>query len=156
MLKPLGSRSEFDDLLLDSERLPANTAMEPAYKPTDHELILRVVPLPADVNANGDIFGGWVMAQVDIAGGVAAAQRARGRVATVAVNSFQFRQPISIGDVVSLYARIERVGRTSITVHVEVIAERDPTAPVTVKVTEATLTYVAIDRSGVKREIPPQ
>lgn len=130
--------------------------MEPIHVPADHELILRVVPLPADVNANGDIFGGWVMAQVDIAGGVAAAQRARGRVATVAVNSFQFRQPISIGDVVSLYARIERVGRTSITVHVEVIAERDPTAPVTVKVTEATLTYVAIDRSGVKREIPPQ
>jgi acyl-CoA thioesterase YciA len=129
--------------------------MEPVHKPTDHELILRVVPLPADVNANGDIFGGWVMSQVDIAGGVAAAQRARGRVATVAVNAFRFKQPISIGDVVSLYARIERVGRTSITVHVEVIAERDPTAPVVVKVTEATLTYVAIDRSGVKREIPP-
>jgi acyl-CoA thioesterase YciA len=129
--------------------------MQPIHKPADHELILRVVPLPADVNANGDIFGGWVMSQVDIAGGVAAAQRARGRVATVAVNSFQFRQPISIGDVVSLYARIERVGRTSITVHVEVIAERDPTAPVMVKVTEATLTYVAIDRGGVKREIPP-
>ena len=129
--------------------------MEPIHKPTDHELILRVVPLPADVNANGDIFGGWVMSQVDIAEGVAAAQRARGRVATVAVNAFRFKQPISIGDVVSLYARIERVGRTSITVHVEVIAERDPTAPVVVKVTEATLTYVAIDRSGVKREIPP-
>ena len=129
--------------------------MEPIHKPTDHELILRVVPLPADVNANGDIFGGWVMAQVDIAGGVAAAQRARGRVATVAVNAFRFKQPISIGDVVSLYARIERIGRTSITVHVEVIAERNPTAPVVVKVTEATLTYVAIDRSGAKREIPP-
>ena len=129
--------------------------MEPIHKPTDHELILRVVPLPADVNANGDIFGGWVMSQVDIAGGVAAAQRARGRVATVAVNAFRFKQPISIGDVVSLYARIERIGRTSITVHVEVIAERNPTSPVVVKVTEATLTYVAIDRSGVKREIPP-
>lgn len=129
--------------------------MEPTCIPTDHELILRVVPMPADVNANGDIFGGWVMSQVDIAGGVAAAQRARGRVATVAVNAFQFRQPISIGDVVSFYARIEKVGRTSITVHVEVIAERNPSDPVVVKVTEATLTYVAIDRGGGKRAVPP-
>lgn len=127
--------------------------MEPKVRPPGHELILRVVPLPADVNANGDIFGGWVMSQVDIAGGVTAAQRARGRVATVAVNAFQFRQPISIGDVVSFYTRVERVGRTSITVHVEVIAERNPSAPVTVKVTEATLTYVAIDRDGGKREV---
>jgi len=130
--------------------------MEPIHKPADHELILRVVPMPADVNANGDIFGGWVMSQVDIAGGVAAAQRARGRVATVAVNAFQFRQPVSIGDVVSFYARIEKVGRTSITVHVEVIADRNPSDPVVVKVTEATLTYVAIDRGGGKREVPPQ
>ena len=122
--------------------------------PPGHELVLRVVPMPADVNANGDIFGGWVMAQVDIAGGICAARRARGRVVTVAVNSFQFRQPISVGDVVSFYASIERAGRTSITVHVEVIAERDPARPVVVKVTEATLTYVAIDESGAKRELP--
>ena len=99
--------------------------MNESHKPVDHELILRVVPMPADVNSNGDIFGGWVMSQVDIAGGVAAAQRARGRVATVAVNAFQFRQPISIGDVVSFYASIQKMGQTSITVHVEVIAERN-------------------------------
>ena len=122
--------------------------------PEGHELVLRVVPMPADVNANGDIFGGWVMAQVDIAGGVAAASRARGRIATVAVNSFLFKQPISIGDLVSFYARIDRVGRTSVTVHVEVIAQRNPSAPVVVKVTEATVTYVAIDREGGKREVP--
>ena len=120
-----------------------------------HELMLRVTPRPADVNGNGDIFGGWVMAQVDIAGGVAAARRARGRVATVAVNSFLFKQPISIGDLVSFYSRIEKVGRTSITVHVEVVAERNPAAPVVVKVTEATLTFVAIDDTGAKREVPP-
>lgn len=120
-----------------------------------HELVLRVAPRPADVNGNGDIFGGWVMAQVDIAGGVMAARRARGRVATVAVNSFLFKQPISIGDLVSFYARIEKVGRTSITVHVEVVAERNPAAPVVVKVTEATLTFVAIDDAGGKREVPP-
>ncbi|MFZ9678989.1 MAG: acyl-CoA thioesterase [Quisquiliibacterium sp.] len=127
--------------------------MNESHKPVDHELILRVVPMPADVNSNGDIFGGWVMSQVDIAGGVAAAQRARGRVATVAVNAFQFRQPISIGDVVSFYASIQKVGQTSITVHVEVIAERNPSDPVVVKVTEATLTYVAIDRDGSKRKV---
>lgn len=124
------------------------------HAPPGHSLVLRVVPMPADVNANGDVFGGWVMAQVDIAGGICAARRARGRVATVAVNAFQFRQPISVGDVVSFYACIERAGRTSVTVHVEVIAERNPAQPVVVKVTEATLTYVAIDDSGLKREIP--
>ena len=129
-------------------------AMTDASIPDDHHLTLRVAPMPADVNANGDIFGGWVMAQVDIAGGVAAARRARGRVATVAVNAFVFKQPISIGDVVSFYTRIERVGRTSITVHVEVIAERDPSNPVCVKVTEATVTYEAIDARGGKREDP--
>ena len=115
---------------------------------------MKVIPMPADCNANGDIFGGWVMAQVDIAGGICAARRARGRVATVAVNAFQFRQPISVGDVVSFYASIERAGRTSVTVHVEVIAERNPARPVVVKVTEATLTYVAIYDDGAKRELP--
>ena len=123
-------------------------------EPAAHELVLRVVPMPADVNSNGDIFGGWVMAQVDIAGGIMAARRARGRVATVAVNAFLFKQPISIGDVVSLYARIEREVTTSVTVHVEVVAERNPAAPVVVKVTEASLTYVAIDDRGRKRPLP--
>jgi acyl-CoA thioesterase YciA len=118
--------------------------------------VLRVMPMPSDVNPAGDIFGGWVMAQVDIAGGVAAMRRARGRVATVAVNSFQFRQPVSVGDVLSLYADIVSVGRTSITVDVAVYAERNPAAPVVVKVTEAILTYVALDASGAKRPVPPE
>lgn len=117
---------------------------------------LRVVPMPADVNPNGDVFGGWVMAQVDIAGGIAAMRRSRGRATTVAVNAFQFRQPVSVGDVLSLYTKILRVGRTSMTIDVEVYAERHPCQPVTVKVTEATLTYVAIDSEGKKRELPPE
>lgn len=117
--------------------------------------VLRVMPLPADVNASGDIFGGWVMSQVDIAGAVAAMRRARGKVATVAVNSFQFKQPISVGDVVSFYAEIMQVGRTSITVDVAVFAERNPSSPVVVKVTEAILTYVALDSAGAKRPVPP-
>ncbi|RIX49042.1 MAG: acyl-CoA thioesterase [Rhodocyclales bacterium GT-UBC] len=117
---------------------------------------LRVVPMPADLNQNGDVFGGWVMAQVDVAGAIPAMRRARGRVATVSVNSFIFKQPISVGDIVSLYAEIERVGQTSITVRVEVFAERNYTNPVIVKVTEAELTYVAIDASGNKRQVPPE
>jgi acyl-CoA thioesterase YciA len=120
----------------------------------DSQLTLRVVPMPADANANGDVFGGWVMAQVDIAGSIIAVRRARGRVATVAVNSFQFKQPVSIGDLLSFWAREINVGKTSITVQVEVTAERNPENPITVKVTDATLTYVAIDRSGSKRGIP--
>ncbi len=121
----------------------------------DKQPVLRVMPMAADVNAAGDVFGGWVMAQVDVAGGVAAMRRASGRVATVAVNAFQFRQPISVGDVVSFYADVIRVGRTSITVDVQVYAERHPEDPITVKVTEATLTYVALDRHGEKRLVPP-
>jgi acyl-CoA thioesterase YciA len=116
--------------------------------------VLRVAPMPADVNAAGDIFGGWVMAHVDIAGGIVATQRARGRVATVAVNSFQFKQPVSVGDVVSFYADVIEVGRTSITVDVSVYAERNPASPLVVKVTEAKLTFVALDREGVKRLVP--
>jgi acyl-CoA thioesterase YciA len=115
---------------------------------------LRLMTMPADLNHFGDIFGGWVMAQVDIAGAIPAMRRTRGRVATVAVNSFLFKQPISVGDVVSFYADIVRVGKTSITVNVEVYAERHPASPLVVKVTEATLTYVAIDLSGGKRAVP--
>jgi len=118
--------------------------------------VLRVVPMPADLNQNGDVFGGWVMAQVDVAGAIPAMRRASGRVATVSVNSFLFKQPISVGDIVTLYAEIVHVGRTSITVNVEVYAERNYAAPVTVKVTEAQLTYVAIDGDGQKREVPPE
>lgn len=119
------------------------------------EPVLRVMPMPADVNASGDVFGGWVMAQVDIAGAIPAMRRARGRIATVAVNSFLFRQPISVGDIVSFYAGIARVGRTSITVDVQVFAERNPDQPIVVKVTEATLTYVCLNADGTKREVPP-
>jgi acyl-CoA thioesterase YciA len=122
----------------------------------DKEPALRVVPMPADVNQNGDIFGGWVMSQVDIAGAIPAARRARGRVATVAVNSFVFKQPVLIGDVVSFYAEISRVGRSSITVDVEVFAQRNPTDVVTVKVTEASLTYVAVGPDRRSRPLPPE
>ncbi len=118
--------------------------------------VLRTVPMPADLNQNGDVFGGWVMAQVDVAGAIPAMRRARGRVATVSVNSFQFKQAISVGDLVSLYADIVHVGKTSITVNVEVYAERNYANPVTVKVTEAQLTYVAIDGNGKKRAVEPE
>ena len=122
----------------------------------DSQPTLRLMTMPSDLNPNGDVFGGWVMSQVDIAGGVAAMRRARGRVTTVAVNAFQFKQPISVGDVVSFYSTITKVGRTSITVDVAVYAERNFFKPITVKVTEAILTYVAIDASGEKREVPPE
>jgi acyl-CoA thioesterase YciA len=118
------------------------------------EPVLRMMTMPSDVNATGDIFGGWVMAQVDVAGAIPAMRRARGRVATVAVNSFLFKQPISVGDVVSFYAEITHVGRTSINVDVQVYAERNPAQPVVVKVTEAQLTYVALNDDGSKREVP--
>ncbi len=118
------------------------------------EPVLRVMPMPADVNPSGDISGGWVMAQVDIAGAIPAMRRARGRIATVSVNSFLFKQPISVGDVVSFYACIVKVGRTSITVDVQVYAERNPAHPIVVKVTEATLTYVCLNADGSKRDVP--
>src|SRR5437773_11081970 len=91
----------------------------------DEQPALRVVPMPSDANQYGDIFGGWVMSQVDIAGAVPAARRARGRVATVAVNSFVFKQPVLVGDLVSFYAEITHIGRTSLTVDVQVYAQRD-------------------------------
>ena len=117
---------------------------ETATLPAAREPTLRVVPMPSDANYTGDIFGGWIMSQVDIAGSIPAIELAQGRVATVAVNSFVFRQPVMIGDVVSFYAKVVRVGRTSITVDVEVYARRRALLEV-VKVTEATLTYVAVD-----------
>jgi acyl-CoA thioesterase YciA len=124
--------------------------------PGDRQLVLRVMPMPADANGNGDIFGGWIMAQVDLAGAVLPARVAKGRIATVAVNEFVFKQPVSIGDLLSFYARVERIGRTSVTVTVEVYAERNPANLHVVKVTEARLTYVAIDMQGQPRELPPQ
>ncbi len=122
--------------------------------PTDLDLVLRVMPMPADANGNGDIFGGWIMAQVDLAGAVLPMRIAKGRIATVAVNEFIFKQAVSVGDLLSFYARVTRVGNTSVSVHVEVYAERNPADPQVVKVTEANLTYVAIDREGKPRPIP--
>ncbi|MEY8875523.1 MAG: acyl-CoA thioesterase [Leptothrix sp. (in: b-proteobacteria)] len=112
--------------------------------------------MPADANPHGDVFGGWIMAQVDLAGAVLPARIARGRIATVAVNQFIFKQPVSIGDLLSFYATVTRIGRTSITVHVEVYAERNPADPQVVKVTEANVTYVAIDAEGRSRPVPAQ
>jgi acyl-CoA thioesterase YciA len=112
--------------------------------------------MPSDANYLGDIFGGWIMSQVDIAGSIPAMRRARGRVATVAVNSFVFKQPVFVGDLVSLYAEVVRVGRTSITVDVQVYAQRNPAEEECVKVTEATLTYVAVDEKRRPRVVPPE
>ena len=123
--------------------------------PENKDPVLRVVPMPADANQHGDIFGGWIMSQVDIAGSVLAARRALGRDATIAVNSFQFKQPVFIGDVLSFYGEIVRVGTTSITVYVEVYAQRNPSELETVKVTEATLTYVATGPDRKPRPVPP-
>ena len=124
--------------------------------PHDKQPALRVMPMPADLNPGGDVFGGWVMSMADIAGAIPAVRRARSRVITVAVNSFTFKQPVSVGDLVSFYAEVTAVGRTSITVDVEVFAERDPENPVVVKVTEARLTYVALDDKGRKRPVPAE
>ncbi len=129
--------------------LPVPTNLPEGKSPT-----LRVMPMPADANVHGDVFGGWIMAQVDIAGSLPAVRRSNGRVATIAVNSFLFKQPVFVGDLLSFYAEIVKVGNTSITVYVEVFAERNRLQTETVKVTEATLTYVATDESRKPRQIP--
>lgn len=125
--------------------------------PVDGQPTLRVVPYPSDTNTAGDIFGGWLMSQVDIAGSIAAARVAQGRVATVAVNAFEFHKPVFVGDLVSLYADVIRVGNTSLTVDVVVYAERGWRNKAiygdTVKVTEAKLTYVALDDNGKPRPV---
>ena len=97
---------------ISSSRLEA---VAPLRLPEDRQLVMRVMPMPADANGNGDIFGGWIMAQVDLAGAVIPARIAKGRIATVAVNQFVFKQPVSMGDLLSFYAKIERIGRTSVT-----------------------------------------
>ncbi len=122
--------------------------------PTDQELVLKVIPMPGDCNANGDIFGGWVMANVDLAGAVVPARYAGGRMATVAVNEFVFKHPVRVGDILSFFAKMSRIGRTSMTVKIEVYAERFGTQGEYAKVTEASLTYVAIDEHGKPREVP--
>jgi len=116
--------------------------------------VLRVMPMPADANIHGDVFGGWIMAQVDIAGALPAVRRANGRVATIAVNSFLFKHPVFVGDLLSFYAKIVKVGNTSVTVNVEVFAERNRLQAEVVKVTEATLTYVATDEKRKPRPLP--
>jgi acyl-CoA thioesterase YciA len=122
--------------------------------PTDEELVLKVIPMPRDCNQNGDIFGGWVMAQVDLAGAVIPARYAGGRMATVAVNEFIFKQPVRVGDILSFYGKLVRIGRTSITVKIEVYAEHFRAQGQYTKVTEALVTYVAIDENGKPREVP--
>ena len=122
--------------------------------PTDQELVLKVIPMPRDSNANGDIFGGWVMAQVDLAGSVIPARYTQGRMATVAVNEFVFKQPVRVGDILSFFSKLIRIGRTSVTVRVEVYAERSRNQGHYIKVTEASVTYVALDDQGRPREIP--
>ena len=134
--------------------MSANSSLEPVQLPIDKELVLKVIPMPGDCNANGDIFGGWVMAQVDLAGSVIPARYTMGRMATVAVNEFVFKQPVRVGDLLSFFSSVLKVGRTSITVKVEVYAERIRAQRVYVKVTEASLTYVAIDEVGQPRPLP--
>jgi len=114
----------------------------------------RVLAMPKDTNAAGDIFGGWIMSQVDIAASISGYRRAQGRVATVAVNEFQFHKPVYVGDLISCYADVVRVGKTSLTVFVEVYAERSRGVEECVKVTEASLTFVAVDEEGQKRSVP--
>ncbi len=122
---------------------------------SNSEPVLRLVPMPADTNSAGDIFGGWIMSQVDIAGSIAAIRRANGRVATIAVKEFQFHHPVFVGDLVSCYAEVTKVGRTSITVFVEVFAERRRQIEERIKVTEATVVYVAIDDDRKPRAVDP-
>ena len=122
--------------------------------PNEHDLAIRVMAMPADTNASGDIFGGWLMSQVDIAGSIVARRRAQGRIVTVAVDSFQFRNPVFVGDVISCYAKITRIGKTSLTVNVKAFAERQGKSHHTHMVTEADLTYVAVDEQRKPRPIP--
>lgn len=122
--------------------------------PPDREPAIRVLAMPTDTNAAGDIFGGWIMSQVDLAGSIVAFRRARGRVVTVAVNSFEFHQPVFVGDLISCYAEVIRIGRTSLSVKVEVYAERNRKQEECIKVTEATLTYVAVGDDRKPRVVP--
>jgi acyl-CoA thioesterase YciA len=117
--------------------------------------VLRVMPMPADANVHGDVFGGWIMAQVDVAGAIPAARRANGRVATIAVTSFLFKNPVFVGDLLSFYGRIVKTGTTSVTVEVEVYSERMRLQTEVVKVTEATLVYVATGPDRRPRSLPP-
>ena len=122
--------------------------------PGERQLTVRVLAMPADTNPSGDIFGGWLMSQVDIAGSILAVQVAQGRVVTVAVHDFQFLRPLLVGDLVSCYAEVERKGRSSVRIHVEVFAERERDPRTVERVADAALTYVAVDENGRSRELP--
>ena len=122
--------------------------------PDERDLAIRVMATPADTNPSGDIFGGWLMSQVDIAGSIIARRRAQGRIVTVAVDSFQFRNPVFVGDVISCYAKITRIGKTSLTINVRAFAERQGKSHNNHLVTEADLTYVAVDDQRRPRQIP--
>jgi len=132
--------------------------MTEAIQLPNRHATLRLVPMPKDTNTAGDVFGGWVMSQVDIAGSIAASRRAKGRTVTVAVNAFSFKAPVFVNDVVSFYADVVKVGTTSLTVNVEVYVERGLRGKklgAVEKVTEAVLTYVAVDENRNKRPVPP-
>lgn len=119
------------------------------------EPAIRTVAMPADTNPSGDIFGGWLLSQMDLAGGIVAEGRAKGRVATVAVDAMAFHKPVKVGDRVSCYARVERIGRTSVSVQIEAWIRRRGSGELT-KVTEGRFTYVAIDADGRPRPVPPE
>jgi acyl-CoA thioesterase YciA len=127
--------------------------LDAAFLPHRGQPILRTQTMPSDLNGNGDIFGGWVLSQMDIAGGIMASRRAGGRVATVAITAMQFVQPIKVSDLVSIYGTVEKVGRTSIAINLETVVVRalDPTE---IKVTSGTFVYVAIDDDGKPRPVP--
>jgi len=129
--------------------------MSPAETPPTLDPALRTIAMPADANANGDIFGGWVLSQMDLAGGSLAVQRAQGRVATIAITGMSFHLPVFVGDEVSCYGRVIKIGRSSITVHIESWARRHRSGE-RVKVTEGTFTYVAIGEDRKPRPVPPE
>ena len=146
---------QLNDLPKGIPMMNPNAVEAPLVKPTEgYELVLKVIPMPGDCNANGDIFGGWVMANVDLAGSVLPARHTQGRMATVAVNEFIFKQPVRVGDILSFYAKVVHIGNTSIRVHVEALTERFANQGHFIKVTEATITYVAIDEQGRPRPVP--
>jgi acyl-CoA thioesterase YciA len=127
--------------------------MQPAPEQPQGDLTVRTIAMPADTNANGDIFGGWVMSQMDIAGGIAGVERAQGRVVTVAVDGMTFHRPVRVGDVLCVYTRVLSVGRTSMKLQIEAWARRFRSDH-REKVTEATFTFVAIDDDGRPRPVP--
>ena len=130
------------------------TAQLPTVEQPRGELTVRLIAMPADTNANGDIFGGWVLSQMDQAGGIAAVERAQGRVVTIAVEAMTFIRPVKVGDVLCVYTSVEKVGRTSMKIHIEAWARRFRTHS-REKVTVASFTFVAIDDDGRPRAVPP-